>query len=67
MLVNQSELESTENVVNEGKHEADDDHKLASEKILLRKACLKARSSATRPAKNEAGRFACFQHDKACK
>ena len=41
ILVNQSRIESTKGVVNEGKHEADDDHKLASGKILLRIACLK--------------------------
>ena len=40
MLVNQSELESTGDVVNGEQHGANNDHKLASEKVLLRKACL---------------------------
>ena len=40
MLVNQSELESTADVVNGEQHGANNDHKLASEKVLLRKACL---------------------------
>ena len=67
MLINQSELASTEDVVHEGKHDADDDHK----------ACLGKRSCPGKLASNSSierqeacqkrGRFACFQHDKACK
>ena len=53
-LINQIVIASTEDVVHEGEHDADDDHE-ASEKDLVSELASNARSSAKKPAKNEAG------------
>ena len=50
------EIASTEDVVHEGQHDADDDHEAClGKRSCLGKLASNARSSAKKPAKNEAG------------
>jgi hypothetical protein len=57
LLINQIEIASTEDVVHEGQHDADADegHEACLGKDLASGPASNARSSAKKPAKNEAG------------